>query len=148
MNIIFVFLQKLVHSSSIYKTGTGAQTTLTRWCSIYSPHATLISAKFTWTQTTGSWYYSQILSNIVGHVIYAQSLPVMPFHANVFCFIKKNPNKVLISVAQGRIDTARHLISFHPAKNTSAFKAVDEQMRTMPNFSVTPNLRNSIEFYF
>jgi hypothetical protein len=42
----------------------------------------------------------------------------------------------LISVAQGRVETARYLISFHPLKNTPVFKAVDEQMRTMPNFSV------------
>jgi len=41
----------------------------------------------------------------------------------------------LISVAQGRIDTARRLLSFHPQKTTSAFKAVEDQLRTMPNFS-------------
>jgi hypothetical protein len=44
---------------------------------------------------------------------------------------------MLISIAQGRIDTARHLISFHPQKNQSAFRAVDEQLRTMPNFAVS-----------
>lgn len=44
---------------------------------------------------------------------------------------------VLISVAQGRIETARHLISFHPAKHTAVFKAIDEQLRTMPTFSVS-----------
>lgn len=42
---------------------------------------------------------------------------------------------ILISVAQGRIETARHLLGFHPSKNTSVFKSIDEQLRTMPNFS-------------
>lgn len=41
-----------------------------------------------------------------------------------------------MAVAQGRIDTARHLLSFHPLKSSSAFKAVDEQLRSMPNFAV------------
>lgn len=42
---------------------------------------------------------------------------------------------ILISVAQGRTETARHLLNFHPAKTTSVFKSIDEQLRTMPNFS-------------
>lgn len=42
---------------------------------------------------------------------------------------------ILISVAQGRIDTARRLLSFHPLKTTSAFKSIEDQLRTMPNFS-------------
>lgn len=42
---------------------------------------------------------------------------------------------ILISVAQGRTETARHLLNFHPSKATSVFKSVDEQLRTMPNFS-------------
>jgi hypothetical protein len=41
-----------------------------------------------------------------------------------------------MAVAQGRIDTARHLMSFHPLKNSSPFKAVDEQLRSIPNFAV------------
>lgn len=42
---------------------------------------------------------------------------------------------ILISVAQGRIDTARHLMSVHSlSKSSGAFKAVDEQLRTMPTF--------------
>jgi hypothetical protein len=42
----------------------------------------------------------------------------------------------MLAVAQGRIDTARHLLSFHPSKNLSVFRAVDEQLRSMPNFAV------------
>lgn len=48
--------------------------------------------------------------------------------------------KILMSVAQGRIDTARCLLSKHPLKNTSVFKSVDEQLRTMPNFSSLSHL--------
>ncbi len=56
---------------------------------------------------------------------------------------------MLISIAQGRIDTARHLISFHPQKNQSAFRAVDEQLRTMPNFAVNlPFTNNKIKLIF
>ena len=45
-----------------------------------------------------------------------------------------------MSVAQGRIDTARCLLSKHAAKNTSVFKSVDEQLRTMPNFNSLSHL--------
>lgn len=46
-----------------------------------------------------------------------------------------------MSVAQGRIDTARYLIAYHPLKDSSVFKAVDEQLRTMPNFAVNNFLK-------
>lgn len=50
-------------------------------------------------------------------------------------------SQIIISVAQGRVETARHFLSFHPLKNSSAFRAVDEQLRSMPNFSVIQFLK-------
>lgn len=47
---------------------------------------------------------------------------------------------VLMAVAQSRIDTVRHLLSFHPSKNTSVFKSIDELLRTIPNFSSNAHL--------
>lgn len=52
---------------------------------------------------------------------------------------------ILLSVAQGRIDTARHLLSFHPdAKFSSVFKAIDDQLRTMPTFTDEQSMTTSI----
>lgn len=43
---------------------------------------------------------------------------------------------VLLSVAQGRIETARHLMNFHPLRNSAPFRSIDELLRSMPNFTV------------
>ncbi|CAF0837173.1 unnamed protein product [Brachionus calyciflorus] len=47
---------------------------------------------------------------------------------------------IIMAVAQGRIDTARHLMSFHPSKNSPVFRSMDEILRTMPNFSSNSHL--------
>ena len=44
--------------------------------------------------------------------------------------------QVIMAVLQGRIDTARHLLSFHGNKNTCIFRSMDELLRKMPNINV------------
>jgi len=52
---------------------------------------------------------------------------------------------VIMSVLQGRIDTARHLLSFHGNKNSCVFRSVDELLRKMPNISNLNHL-STLEF--
>ncbi|RNA06283.1 nuclear pore complex Nup85 [Brachionus plicatilis] len=73
-----------------------------------------------------------------------------PMIQNIFSSNSENPQNlyldekywicVLMAVVQGRIETARHLLSFYPIEKAPVLKSIKELLHTMPNLSTHGHL--------
>ena len=47
----------------------------------------------------------------------------------------------MIASLQGRFDVVNHFLSFHPKKNTSIYRSLDDLIKKMPKFEVKESFK-------